>query len=226
MSNIPKSTKIGKYVVIEDDVTIGENVVIGHNTIILKGTHIGNNVAIGCNCILGIQPGSNKRMRKVDKSYNQLFIKENTKVGNGVSIYLGTMIFENVFIGDHASIRENVLIGEGTIIGRSAVVELNSTIGKNCTIQTLAYITGDTNLEDNVFIGPCVSMSNDKYMGEGNYTLKGPIIKKGAKIGNNSSLLPGITIGRKAIVGAGCVVTKDIDDYQTVVGVPSRKIKG
>ncbi|MEN3772532.1 N-acetyltransferase [Priestia megaterium] len=225
MANIPKNTRVGKNTVIEEGVKIGENVIIGHNTVILKGTQIGNNVEIGSNCVLGIQPGSNKRMRKISQNYSQLIIKNNTKIGNIVSIYLGTLISENVFIGDHASIRENVSVEEGTVIGRAAIVELNSKIGKNCTIQTLAYVTGDTTLEDNVFIGPCVSMSNDKYMGAQNYRLKGPYIKERAKIGNNSSLLPGIIVGENTIVGAGSVVTKDLGSNQVVAGVPAKKLK-
>ncbi|GAB1810622.1 N-acetyltransferase [Priestia megaterium] len=225
MSDVPKSSKIGNNVVLEEGVTIGEKVVIGHNTIILKGTDIGNNVEIGSNCVLGIQPSGNQRMRKIDESSKQLIIKNGTRIGHGVSIYSGTIISQNVFIGDQASIRENVSVSEETVIGRAAIIELNSTIGKRCTIQTLAYVTGDTILEDNVFIGPCVSMSNDKYMGAEEYTLKGPIIKEGAKIGNNASLLPGIIIGRESIVGAGSVVTKNINNYEIVAGVPARRIR-
>ncbi|MBX9968379.1 N-acetyltransferase [Priestia aryabhattai] len=225
MSNIPKSTKMGKYVVIEEGVRIGENVVIGHNTVILTGTKIGNNVEIGSNCVLGIQPSSHKKMRKINQNYNQLVIENNTRIGNMVSIYLGTLISENVFIGDHASIRENVLVEEGTVIGRAAIVELNSKIGKYCTIQTLVYVTGDTVIEDNVFIGPCVSMSNDKYMGAKEYNLIGPHIKKCSKIGNNATLLPGIRIGKDAVIGAGTVVTKDVCENETVVGIYGKPIK-
>lgn len=223
-NSIPKSLILGKNVVIEDNVHFGENVTIGHNSVILEGTYIGDNVSIGANCILGIRPGGNKKMRKPGDSLNSLHIYPKTKIGNLVSIYTGVVIQENVFIGDHASIRENVSVGSGSVIGRGAMVELNSQIGKNVTVQTLAYVTGDTILEDNVFIGPCVSMSNDKYMGAKEFTLKGPHIKKGAKIGNNASLLPGVTIGNNTIVGAGSVVTKDLDDNSTFAGVPAKMI--
>jgi len=215
----------GNNVVIEEGVSIGQNVSIGHNTVILEGTEIGDNVKIGCNCVLGIQANGTTNMRQIIENKRSLVIKNDTKIGNMVSVYSGTLISRNVFIGDHASIRENVLIGENSVIGRAAIIELNSKIGENCTIQTLSYITGDTTLEDNVFIGPCVSMSNDKYMGAKKYSLKGPHIKDGAKIGNNASILPGITIGKKTIIGAGSVVTKDTSDEETVVGVPAKKIK-
>ncbi|GGN57074.1 acyltransferase [Oceanobacillus indicireducens] len=224
MSSIPKSTHLGHHVVIEDGVSIGENVVIGHHTVILQGTQIGEHVTIGSNCVVGIQPAANEKMRKESPTERNLIIGAGTKIGHLVSIYAGSTIGRNVFIGDHASIRENVHIEEASVIGRAAIIELNTTIGKNCTIQTQAYVTGDTTLEDNVFIGPCVSMSNDKYMGAQAYTLKGPCIKQGAKIGNNASLLPGITIGSNTIVGAGAVVTKDVDTNIIVAGVPAKEI--
>ncbi|MGG0718525.1 acyltransferase [Robertmurraya massiliosenegalensis] len=216
---------IGKNVVIEDDVTFGNGVVIGHNSVILKGTKIGDNVEIGANCVLGVIPGGNKRMRQQTHASQPLIISNHTTIGNMVSIYLNTTIAENVFIGDHASIRENVLIGKGTVIGRNAIVELNTTIGQNCTIQTLSYITGDTILEDDVFIGPCVSMANDKYMGAKDYVLKGPHLKKGVKVGNNATILPAVTIGEGTIVGGGSVVTKDVGDHLIIAGVPARKLK-
>ncbi|MEC2077078.1 acyltransferase [Metabacillus fastidiosus] len=225
MDKTPKNINLGKNVVIEKDVTIGENVTIGHNTVILRGTKIGNNVQIGANCVLGIKPLGNNQMRKADTYYNHLVIKDFVKIGNIVSIYLGTLIDKHVFIGDHASIRENVTVGENSVIGRASIIELNSKIGEKCTIQTLAYVTGDSILENNVFIGPCVSMSNDKYMGVHPYKLKGPHVKEGAKIGNNASLLPSVTIGEGTIVGAGAVVTKNLEKKQIVAGVPAKKIK-
>lgn len=224
LSNIPESTQIGNHAVIEDDVSIGKHVVIGHQTVILQGTRIGDHVTIGNNCVIGIQPAANQRMRKNSNVKNELIIEAGTKIGNLVSIYSGSEIEKNVFIGDHASIRENVSIAEASVIGRAAIIELNTKIGRNCTVQTLAYVTGDTILEDDVFIGPCVSMSNDKYMGAQSYSLKGPYIKRGAKIGNNASLLPGITIGMNTIVGAGAVVTKHAEDNTIVAGVPAKKI--
>lgn len=124
-----------------------------------------------------------------------------------------------------ASIRERVTVGESSIIGRNVIVEPKTTIGKRVTVQTSSYITSDMIIEDDVFIGPCCSTANDKYMGRGNYHHQGPIIKQRARIGNNATLLPGITIGEEAIVGAGAVITKDVPSGQTYVGNPGRPIK-
>lgn len=224
--HLPSSGNIGEYVVIEEGVKLGEHVTIGHHTVILKDTQVGDHVSIGSHSVLGIQPKGNKQMRRSQFSVpKKLIIQSNSQIGNHVTIYSGTVIDEEVFIADQASIRENAFIGKGTVIGRGAMIELNTAIGAYCTIQTLAYVTGDTILEDHVFLGPCVSMSNDKYMGAEAYTLKGPHIREGAKIGNNASLLPGITVGKHAVVGAGSVVTKNVSDFQTVAGVPAREIK-
>jgi acetyltransferase-like isoleucine patch superfamily enzyme len=219
-----ENANIGELVVIQEGVVLGKNVSIGHHTVILGNTRIGDNVTIGSHCIIGVYPGGNVNMRKTETTLPPLEIKSNVKIGNHVSIYTGTIISEEAFIGDQASIREKVLIGANTVIGRGAMVELNTSIGSHCTIQTLAYVTADTTIEDHVFIGPCVSMSNDKYMGAKEFTLKGPYIKEGAKIGNNASLLPAIIIGRNTVVGAGAVVTKSVPDYETVVGNPARKV--
>jgi acetyltransferase-like isoleucine patch superfamily enzyme len=219
-----ENVNIGEFVVIQEGVILGKNVSIGHNTVLLENTRIGDNVTIGSHCVIGVYPCGNANMRKTETTLPPLEIKSNVKVGNHVSIYTGTVISEDAFVGDQASIREKVSIGAGTIIGRGAMIELNTTIGSHCTIQTLAYVTADTTIEDHVFIGPCVSMSNDKYMGAKEFTLKGPYIMEGAKIGNNASLLPAITIGINTVVGAGAVVTKSVPDFETVVGNPARKV--
>lgn len=224
-TGLPDNTKLGNYVVIEENVKIGANVTIGHHTVILKNTIIGDNVVIGSQCVLGIRKSGNQQMRTSDIKQSELIIGDHTKMGSNVTIYSGSKIADNVFIADQASIRENSTIGSQSVIGRGAIVELNTAIGKRCTVQTLAYITGDTILEDDVFIGPCVSMSNDKYMGKKPFELKGAHIKKGAKIGNNATLLPDIAIGENAIVGAGSVVTKDVAANEIVVGSPAKQIK-
>lgn len=220
-----QDVKIGNYVKIEENVSIGDNVVIGEFVVIKEGTRIGNNVRIGDLSIIGKEPASNHSMsRQPEKSSVGLCIEDDVIIGCNTVLFNGTILHKGAFVGDLASIREKVVIGEASIIGRNAIVEMNTMIGKYVTIQTGAYITADMIIEDNVFIGPCCSTSNDKYMGIGNYKHQGPIIRQGAKIGNNATLLPGITIGKQAIVGAGSVVTKSVPDKHTVVGNPAISI--
>jgi len=223
---ISKNVTMGEHVVIEKNVVIGEDVVIGHHVIIKAGTVIGNHVMIDDLVSLGRAPTSNKKMaRKPVNDLAPLVIEDHVKIGSNCVVYRGSTISEGVFIGDLASIREKVKVGKGSIIGRNAMVENNTCIGERVTIQTSAYVTADMLIEDEVFIGPCFSSSNDKYMGEGNYPHQGPVLKKGAKIGNNAIFLPGVVIGEKAIVGAGAVVTKNVKDHDVVIGNPANPLK-
>jgi len=216
---------MGQSVVIEPGVTIGDNVVIGHFVVIKSGTVIGSGVHIGDMCVLGKSPSSNRKMAmKPPLELPPLIIGDDVKIGCGVVLYRGVNLANDVLVGDMASVRERVAIGESTIIGRNVIVEPKTVIGNRVTVQTSSYITSDMIIEDDVFIGPCCSTSNDKYMGRGNYPHQGPIIKRQARIGNNATLLPGIVIGERAVIGAGTVVTKDVPNDQTIIGNPGKPI--
>lgn len=220
-----KNVTIGEYVIIEKDAIIGDHVTIGNHVTIKEGTIINDGVEIHDKVTLGKKPSGHNLLSQIpQKTENPLLIGENTTIGSHTIIYHGTTIMNDVYIADLASIREHVTIGEKSIIGRSATIENHTTIGIDVTIQTNAYITAHMTIEDEVFIGPSFSSSNDKYMGKGNFDLKGPTLKRGAKIGNNATLLPHITIGERAIVGAGAVVTKDIPKEITVIGNPAKPL--
>lgn len=216
---------IGLHSVIEDGVVIGDRVTIGHGVIIRSGTVIGDDVQIGDLTVLGKVPFSNPKMaKKPSQQLDPLVIGAGARIGSSVVIYAGVALGPSVLVGDLASIRERVRIEESTIIGRNVAVEPNTVIGSRVTIQTSSYITSDMIIEDEVFVGPCCSTSNDKYMGLGNYRHQGPVLKRKCRIGNNATLLPGITIGEEAVVGAGAVVTKDVPANRTVVGNPARPL--
>src|SRR5438034_3509182 len=95
-------------------------------------------------------------------------------------------------------------------------------------IQAEAYITASSTVEDNVFIAPCVVTTNDNFMGRTerrHELIKGPTIRRGARIGGGAILCPGIEIGEEAFVGAGAVVTKDVPPRAIVVGNPARVLR-
>ena len=133
-----------------------------------------------------------------------------------------------MIVGDQSCIRERVTLGDDVVIGRGALVENDTTIGALTRIQAEAYITAYSTLEDNVFVAPCVVTTNDNFMGRTEKRLelmRGPTIRRGARIGGGAVLCPGIEIGEEAFVGAGAVVTKDVPARTLVVGNPARVLR-
>jgi acetyltransferase-like isoleucine patch superfamily enzyme len=143
------------------------------------------------------------------------------------TLYAGTKIGNEFQCGQGASIREDNIIGNNVSIGTNAVLEFGNRIGNNVRIHSLCFLEMVT-VEDDVFIGPNVVFTDDphpmkcpKYLD----CLGGVTIKKCAKIGANSTFLPGVTVGENALVGAGSVVTKDVPDNMVVAGSPAKVIK-
>ena len=119
-------------------------------------------------------------------------------------------------------------VGEGTKIGHNCIVFGGGVVGKNCKIQCNTEIFTGVTIEDDVFLGPHVCFTNDltprAYEAKGGKFIP-TLVKKGASIGANSTIVCGITIGRYAAVGAGSVVTKDVPPRTLVVGNPARVIR-
>jgi acetyltransferase-like isoleucine patch superfamily enzyme len=126
-------------------------------------------------------------------------------------------------------VRERVVVGDDVVIGRGSLVEERHDDQGDAKIQAEAYITAYSTLEEHVFIAPCVVTTNDNFMGRTerrHELIKGPTIRRGARIGGGAILLPGVEIGEDAFVGAGAVVTKDVERRMLVVGNPARVMRG
>lgn len=136
--------------------------------------------------------------------------------GVNVKIGAGCAIWNYVVIGDNTTIGDNTVIGSFVDIGKDVI------IGKNCNIQAHVTISNGCVLGDNVFIAPNTSLLNDKYPKSPFMTP--PVIKDGAAIGGGVTILPNVTIGEKAVVGGGSVVTKDVPANTVVAGCPAKKV--
>ena len=135
-------------------------------------------------------------------------------------------IGEDTRLGNFVLIRSNTQIGQGCTIGSYVDIEGDVVIGNHVSLQSACYITRGVIIEDEVFCGPRVTTMNDKRICHRRPALTfvrhAPRILRAARVGGGSVLLPGVTIGENAFVGAGAVVTKDVPDRAIVVGNPAR----
>jgi acetyltransferase-like isoleucine patch superfamily enzyme len=199
------------------------------SAIVHPGTVLGEGVRVLEGAVVGKQPSLSPRSTAKREQLPPTEIGDGTIVSTGAIVFAGTRIGSRVVVGDQSCVRERVDVGDDVVIGRGVLVENDTSIGALTKIQAGAYITAYSTLEDNVFIAPCVVTTNDNFMGrtERRHDLiEGPTIRRGARIGGGAILCPGIVVGEEAFVGAGAVVTKDVDARMLVVGNPARVLRG
>ena len=201
---------------------------IAASAIVYPGTVLGEGVKVLDGAVVGKQPSLSPRSTASRDALTPTVIGDGTIVSTGAIVFAGSRIGARVILGDQSCVRERVAIGDDVVVGRGSLVENDTTIGAMTKIQADAYITAYSTLEEHVFIAPCVVTTNDNWMGRtekrfGN--IKGPTIRRGARIGGGAVLCPGIEVGEEAFVGAGAVVTKDVPARKLVVGNPARVLR-
>jgi acetyltransferase-like isoleucine patch superfamily enzyme len=198
------------------------------SALVYPGTVLGEGVKVLEGAVVGKQPTLSPRSTARRGPLAPATLGDGTVVSTGAVVFAGTTIGARVVLGDQSCVRERVTIGDDVVVGRGSLVENDTTIGALTKIQADAYITAYSVLEDNVFIAPCVVTTNDDFMGrtERRHELvKGPTIRRGARVGGGAVLCPGVEIGEEAFVGAGAVVTKDVPPRKIVVGNPARVLR-
>src|SRR5437899_6898375 len=196
--------------------------------IVYPGTKLGEGVRVLEHAVVGKQPTLSPRATAKREKLPPAEIGDGTIVSTGAVVFAGTKIGARVILGDQSCVRERVVVGDDVVIGRGSLVENDTTIGAMTKIQAEAYITAYSTLEEHVFIAPCVVTTNDDFMGrteKRHGLVKGPTIRRGARVGGGAILLPGVEIGEEAFVGAGAVVTKAVEPGMLVVGNPARGLR-
>jgi len=148
------------------------------------------------------------------------FVHDTAEVNPKATIGAETKIWNNV------QIRENCAIGKECVLSKDVYIDTGVDIGDRCKVQNSVSIYQGVTIEDDVFVGPNVSFTNDKVPRAFNkdWEITKTLIKKGASLGANSTILCGIVIGEYAMIAAGSVVTKDVDSFTLVVGNPARPV--
>ena len=195
---------------------------------VYPGTVLGEGVKVLENAVVGKQPTLSPRSTAKREELPPAELGPGTIVSAGAIVFAGTRIGARVIVGDQACVRERVQVGDDVVIGRGSLIENDTTVGAMTRIQADAYITAYSTLEEHVFIAPRVVTTNDNFMGRTerrHELMKGPTIRRGARVGGGAILLPGVEIGEEAFVAAGAVVTKDVPPRKLVVGSPARVLR-
>jgi acetyltransferase-like isoleucine patch superfamily enzyme len=219
-SDLAPNLWVADGVVIPDDVHIGVNVVLHAGVRLSAGCHLEDGVVIG----KLPRPGIRSAREQVPPA--ETVLGERTLVGSHAVVSVGVTTGADVFIGDHSLVRERASLGAGASIGHAGTVGPDARIGERVRTQGYAALAAGTVIEDDVFLGPLVSVLSGMTMREGERP--GPaesrpaILRRGCHIGSGAQILPGVEVGEHAVVGANAVVDKDVPPGARVRGVPAR----
>ena len=198
------------------------------SAIVYPGTVLGAGVRVLENAVVGKQPSLGAASTAKRDPLPPATIGDGTIVSTAAIVFAGSTVGANCIVGDQSCIRERVQMADDCILGRGSLIENDTTVGAGTRIQADAYVTAYSTLEEDVFIAPCVVTTNDNFMGRTDLRrelMRGPTIRRGARIGGGAILCPAVEIGEEAFVGAGAVVTKDVPARMVVVGSPARVLR-
>jgi acetyltransferase-like isoleucine patch superfamily enzyme len=201
---------------------------VAESAVVYPGTVLGEDVVIGDNAVVGKHPTLGARSTAKVEELPPVVVGDGARILACAVVFAGSRLGSDVIVGDQACVRERCELGDGVVVGRGSLVENDTTVGARTRIQANAYVTAYSTLEEDVFIAPGVVTTNDHFMGRTEERLahmRGPTLRRGARVGGGAVLLPGIEIGEEAFVGAGAVVLHDVPARAVVVGNPARQIR-
>jgi acetyltransferase-like isoleucine patch superfamily enzyme len=207
-------------------VLLGEGVTFGAHVVVHAGTMIGAGCAIEDHAVLG-KPPRLARHSSARGEVSALELGAGVSVGTGAVLFAGASIAAETIVGDQSFIRERSTIGERTVIGRGSVVDNDVRIGARVRVQTGVYLTAFTIVENDVFIGPGVTTTNDDTMSRhaDDAPLRGATFRRACRVGGGVVLTPGVEIGEEAFIAAGAIVTGDVPSRAVAMGVPARVVR-
>lgn len=212
---------LGRGVELPDGLEIGGNVVVHAGTELGEGVRIQDGAVLGKPIVLG------PRSRASTEVPRPLRVGAGATICAGAVVVAGAVIGERAVVGDQAHVRERAVVGGGSVIGRGSAIDCDVRVGARVKVQTGCYLTATTLVEDDVFVAPGVTTTNDHTMGRHGqgHELRGATLRRACRVGGGAVLLPGVEVGEEAFVAAGALVTRDVPPRAVVMGVPARHVR-
>jgi acetyltransferase-like isoleucine patch superfamily enzyme len=206
---------------------VGENSSVAAFAVIHEGVELGEGCVVEEGVVLGKRPRLRAGSSARGKQAGTLVIEGGVTICCGAVVYAGARIGAGVIVGDQAQVRERAVVGAESVVGRGSVVDFDAHVGERVLIQTGVYVTGGTVVEDDVFLGPGVTTTNDHTMGRHprGEPPRGPVLRRACRVGGGAVIVPAVEIGEEAFIAAGAVVTRDVPPRAVVVGVPGRVLR-
>ncbi len=210
-----------------EGVTLPPTVEIGGNVVIHEGTEVGGEARIQDGAVIGkpLALGAQSTASRAEAA--PAVVGTGATVCAGAVLVAGARVGERAVVGDQAHVRERAVIGQASVVGRGSAVDNDVTIGARVRIQTGCYVTAFSVIEDDVFVAPGVTLTNDDTMGRHgpDYELRGATLRRACRVGGGAVLTPGVEVGEEAFVAAGAVVVRDVPARAVVMGVPAREVR-
>lgn len=227
---IGEDVSFGSHVVVYDGAVIGNAVTFGAHVVVHAGTVVGAGCVIEDHAVLGKRPRL-ARDSSAQGDVGALEIGERVTVCSGAVVFAGASVAADAILGDQSYVRERSRIGARSVIGRGSVVDNDVVVGARVKVQTNVYLTAFTVIEDDVFVGPGATTTNDDTMArhgggrDSGAPLRGATLRRACRVGGATVLTPGVEVGEEAFVAAGAVVTSDVPPRAVVMGVPARVVR-
>ncbi len=224
--SLGEGCRVAAHSVLEGGVKMGKGCFIAENATIQGTVTLGKRCYVGQNSVIGFP--TRDSIARIMKGVETSEVIAPVTIGDDVSIRTNCTIYEDVSLasrvrfGHNVMVREKVKVGEGSLLGTNSVIDGHCSIGSSVSIQSGVYLCTYTEVEDYVFLGPNCVMTNDKYVMQSPYKLKGPILRRGVSVGANALIMPGVEVGQGSIIGSGAVVTRKVPPRVIVLGVPGR----
>jgi UDP-2-acetamido-3-amino-2,3-dideoxy-glucuronate N-acetyltransferase len=207
--------------------SVGRDVTFGAHVVVHDGVVIGDGCLIQDGAVLGKPPALARTSSAPRSALAPLVIEEGATICTQAIVFAGSHVGAGSIVGDQAYVRERSRIGPDSVVGRAATVDNDVRIGTRVRLQSNVYVTAFSEIDDDVFVGPCAMTTNDDTMARRSpdAPMEGVRLRRACRIGGGAVILPGVEVGEEAFVAAGAVVTRDVPSHKVVWGVPARIVR-